>query len=131
MCSLSASPIDFLCNVLLIIANSVSVIGNINNIKGITKDVRVIVLNPSNIIILIISPKNVLPVSPMNIFAGGKLYTKNPNVDPNIINDSIISNPPKLFSINAITPIVRKYIEDIPAHNPSSPSIRFIALLLP
>ena len=131
MCSLSACPIGFLFNALLIIANKVSVIGRINSTNGINNEVSVTVLNPNNMITLIIRPKKVLPVSPINIFAGGKLNTKKPKVDPSIINDSIMSKPLNLFRIRAITPIVRKYIEDIHAHKPSSPSIRLTAFIIP
>ena len=112
------------------IANNVSSIGNANINAGITNDVIVTVLNPSNIITLIITPKNVEPVSPINILAGGKLCTKKPSVDPNIIRERIMSNPPNLFNMIAIIAIVKKYIELIPAHKPSNPSIRFIAFIV-
>ena len=120
------SPLSNLLN----IARTVSKIGIASINTGITKDVRVVILNPKSDITAIINPKNVLPESPINILAGGKLLTKNPKVAPSIIKDKIISNPPILFIYNAIIEIVKKYIELIPDASPSSPSIKFIALVI-
>ena len=44
----------------------------------------------------------------VQIFAGGKLWNKNPNVAPSIINDNIMSIPPILLVIKAIMAIVKK-----------------------
>ena len=63
--------------------------------------------------------------------AGGKLYTKNPKVEPSIIKDKIISKPPILFKIKAIIDIVKKYIALIPLASPSNPSIKLIAFVIP
>ena len=120
------SPLSNLLN----IARTVSKIGIASINTGITKEVSVVILKPKSDITAIINPKNVLPESPINILAGGKLLTKNPQVAPSIIKDKIISNPPILFIYNAIIEIVKKYIELIPDASPSSPSIKFIALVI-
>ena len=41
-----------------------------------------------------------------------------------------MSKPPNLFKINPIIAIVKKYIEEIPAHKPSNPSIKLIAFIV-
>ena len=46
----------------------------------------IIDLNPNKVITDIINPKNIDPVSPINILAGLKLCFKNPSVLPSIIN---------------------------------------------
>ena len=72
-CSLSGFPIDSPFINLLKIASSVSSIG-INNMSiGIRNDVNVAVLNPKSDITATINPKNILPVSPINIVVGLKL----------------------------------------------------------
>ena len=89
-------------------------------------DVNVIFLNPSNAITAIMYPRNILPESPINIFAGGKLCTKYPRVLPSIIKVNDTSNPFELLRRSPIIPTVKKYMLDIPDDKPSSPSIRFI-----
>ena len=77
-------------------------------IIGIIIDVTVATLYPKSAITAIIKPKNILPVSPINILAGGKLWNKNPNVLPSIIKDKIISRPPNLFNIMPKMAMVKK-----------------------
>ena len=68
-----------------------------------------------------IPPKNVLPVSPINIDAGDQLNTKNPNKEKVIINV-------KLFWVNPIYKNVNaRQLET----NPSIPSIKLIKLISP
>ena len=128
-CSLSGFPIDSPFINLLSIANNVSNIG-INNIKiGIRNDVSVAVLNPNNDITATINPKNILPVSPIKMLAGLKLYFKNPRVDPNIMRQSINPKLSVLPNNMEIIIIVIKYIELVPAARPSKPSIKLIEFI--
>ena len=94
-------------NALLIIANNVSKIGIAKIRSGIIIEVIVTFLNPKSAIIAIINPKNIEPLSPINILAGLKLYTRNPKVDPSIINVNTKSSPADP-PIVAIIPIVKK-----------------------
>ena len=75
------------------------------------------------------NPKNIEPISPINILAGLKLNIKKPRHAPSIINVSVISKLPILCIINAITPIVVKNIVPIPAARPSNPSIKLIIFI--
>ena len=88
------------------IANNVSIIGIANIIRGTINDVKVTFLKPNNAITAIMNPIKLDPQSPANIDAGWKLYIKNPNVAPNIVNAIIKSNP-VLPCIIAIIPIVK------------------------
>ena len=115
---------------LLRIANDVSNIGIASINRGIIKEVRVTLLKPSKAITAIMKPMNREPESPAKMLAGWKLWTKNPKTEPNIIKVKIKSKP--VFPIIiAIIPIVAKYIELIPAANPSKPSIKLIQFKQP
>ena len=70
------------------------------------------------------------PESPANILAGGKLCTRKPNTEPNIMKAMIKSNPKWPCKV-AIIPIVKKYIALIPPESPSNPSIKLIQLMHP
>src|SRR3989339_2185893 len=75
------------------------------------------------------NPTNRLPESPRKILAGLKLKRKNPNKEPDKhipINAEVIS----LFK-REIAKIVRPAITAIPVANPSSPSIRLNAFVIP
>lgn len=70
---MSGLPIDSPFNSLLMIAHVVSKMGINNKSIGIINEDNVTFLNPNKAIIEMIYPKNMLPVSPAKIFAGGKL----------------------------------------------------------
>ena len=97
MCSLSGVPILPPLSSLLKIARIVSIIGKNKISRGTIKDVTVAALNPKRDITAIINPRNVLPVSPIKIDAGLKLYTRKPRVAPNIIKHRVTSKPFSLF----------------------------------
>ena len=89
------------------ISDNVSSIGIAKIRSGMIRDVIVTFLNPSKDITEIIYPKNILPESPINIFAGWVLNIKNPIIAPVSTNENIpiSSNPTtreiKLNAINA------------------------------
>ena len=72
---------------------------------------------------------NMLPVSPMKIFAGAKLYRRKPMQAPQKImrNDAIIGDPPEIM-----IQIASRNDEILakPAAIPSRPSIRLNALII-
>ena len=75
-----------------------------------------------------INPKNVEPVSPINIFAGLKLNGKNPKHEPiSAIPKIAIEYSPTLIDINTSDIDI---IADTPAANPSRPSIKFTAFVM-
>ena len=117
-------------SLLLIIAQKVSSIGTTKMQSGIIIEDVSIDLNPSKVITAIINPKNIEPESPINILAGLKLWSKNPKVEPNIINVSTTDNPILPWRY-AIIPIVKKNIALIPPASPSSPSIKFKQFIQP
>ena len=92
----------------------------ISNINGICKYSAIADITP---------PNNNEPVSPIIIFAGFKLNTKNPKHTPTTIlpktTISLISN------IIAITVKHVTIIADILAPNPSIPSVKFTAFVVP
>ena len=75
-------------------------------------------------------PKKLEPVSPINVFAGLKLNGKNPVKLPANAVIKIIAINGESFKENIIIK-ERHAIKVIPEDNPSSPSIRFIALVIP
>ena len=92
----------------------------INSNKGIFK---------YNAIAEIIPPSIKDPVSPINTFAGCKLNIKNPNVAPTaILANNDTSN------ILLLIPITAKHViisAEILEHNPSTPSVKLIAFVVP
>ena len=83
-------------------------------------------------IVPIVAPRQSDPVSPINIFAGLALKTKNPNIPPtNIKQNNPISkypyNNPVLYRI--IPKVVIEITERPPA-SPSNPSVKLTALEL-
>lgn len=120
------SPFSFL----LIIAQSVSNIGITSTHIGIIIEDAKAVLNPKRVMTDMINPKNIEPVSPINILAGWKLWIRKPAVDPNIIK--AIMNARLLIPLKyEIMAIVKKKIEAIPPARPSKPSIKFIQFIQP
>ena len=77
------------------------------------------------------NPKKFDPVSPMNVFAGLKLNGKNPTIEPaNAVINNIAINGDDGFKINIIIR-EKQEIKVIPDDNPSNPSIKFIAFVIP
>ena len=78
----------------------------------------------------IIDPRHNEPVSPINIFAGNLLKARKPKHNPVILNESKLKTI-RLGSLfnNISTPNPQNTIEQQPAANPSSPSVRFTELL--
>ena len=129
MSALNTALIDFPFISLLIIAHTVSKIGNPKTIKGKTITAAVYVLAEPNIEITAKeNPKKFEPVSPKNVFAGVKLNGKNPTKAPAkaVINTTDINAEP--FNTN-ITISEIADITAIPEDNPSKPSIKFIAFV--
>ena len=123
--------IDFPFINLLIIAHKVSKIGNPKTISGNTITANVYVFaTPKIDIIDNENPKKLEPVSPIKVFAGVKLNGKNPTSAPANAVISTIDTNGEPFKTN-ITNNEIADITDIPEDNPSSPSIRFIALVTP
>lgn len=97
MSGLKTAFSDFPLTILLTIANKVSNIGRARTINGATKTIAVYVFaTPSIDIIAKLKPKNCAPTSPMNVFAGLKLYGKNPSIAPAkaVINTVAITGDP-------------------------------------
>ena len=82
---------------LLKIAKIVSIIGKNKISSGTIREVTVAALKPKSDITAIMIPKNVLPVSPIKMDAGLKLYTRNPKVAHSIIKQNVTSKPFNLF----------------------------------
>ena len=97
---------------------------------GTSKVVKVTFLNPKRAIIEIIYPRNILPESPINIFAGLKLWHKKPKVAPNMMKVIIASRSKVCIQPTITIPIVIKYIDESPAAKPSKPSIKLIQLIM-
>ena len=76
-----------------------------------------------------INPKNSAPVSPINIFAGLKLYGKNPNPAPATAAVKMATLRLSLIKVNASNAI--EDIEETPTAKPSNPSSKFTALHIP
>ena len=109
--------------------NSVSKIGTPNARTGRAKPTsaadfvaHITLAEPSR------KPRNILPQSPIKIRAGLKLKNKNPDKLP--VKASIITASTTLPPANASTAITVQAIAPIPAASPSSPSIRFTALVI-
>ncbi len=75
-------------------------------------------------------PKKLEPVSPIYVFAGLKLNGKNPVNAPASAVISNIAIKGESFSENIIRSD-KQDIKVIPEESPSSPSIRFIAFVIP
>lgn len=115
----------------LIIANSVSNIGTPNaKIGAIIASNVYPFANPNIDTTDNVKPKKFDPTSPIKVFAGLKLYGKNPSVEPT--STAVITIASKLAEvvIKIISSAVAE-IADIPAASPSNPSIKFIALVIP
>lgn len=76
------------------------------------------------------NPKKLDPVSPINVLAGLKLNGKNPTIEPAsaVINNIAIKG--EAFKVNIINS-EKHEIRVIPEDNPSNPSIKFIAFVIP
>lgn len=70
------------------------------------------------------------PISPIKVLAGLKLYGKNPTSAPANAVTIIIAIIGELFNENIINNDIHD-ISAIPVDNPSKPSIRFIAFVIP
>ena len=77
-----------------------------------------------------INPKKFEPVSPINVFAGEKLYGKNPTNAPDIAVTITVAIIGESFNTNIINNDIHD-INDIPDDNPSNPSIKLIAFVTP
>ena len=76
------------------------------------------------------NPKKLEPTSPIKVLAGLKLNGKNPTIAPAnaVINKMAISG--ELFNVKIIINEIQE-ISVIPEDNPSNPSIKLIALVIP
>ena len=76
------------------------------------------------------NPKKLEPVSPINVFAGLKLYGKNPTIAPDKAVIKIIDINGDLFKEKIINKDKHE-IKETPEDSPSSPSIKLIAFVIP
>lgn len=77
------------------------------------------------------NPKKFEPVSPINVLAGLKLNGKNPTIEPaNAVINNIAISGDDGFKINIINK-EKQEISVIPDDNPSKPSIKFMAFVIP
>ena len=76
------------------------------------------------------NPRKLEPVSPINVFAGLKLYGKNPIIAPANAVIKIIAISGDSFNENIINKD-KHDINDTPEDNPSKPSIKLIAFVIP
>ena len=76
------------------------------------------------------NPKKLDPTSPINVFAGLKLNGKNPTIEPPnaVISKTAIKGD--LFNVKIINKEIHE-INVIPEDNPSRPSIKLIAFVIP
>ena len=77
-----------------------------------------------------VKPKKLEPVSPKNVFAGLKLYGKNPNIAP----DKAVTNKIEIRGEPFKAKIISKETQEIretPLDKPSNPSIKLIAFVIP
>lgn len=122
---------DFPFIILLIIVNKVSNIGIAKIIIGAINTRAVYVLATPRIdIIARENPMKLDPVSPINVFAGLKLNGRNPTIAPAkaVINTIAINGEP--FNANTIRSDKHE-IKVTPDDNPSRPSIKLIAFVIP
>ncbi len=110
-------------------ANIVSIIGIDRAIIGTSNVIEVIPLNSAFPIIeiaAILNPRKRLPVSPIKILAGKKLYFRKARLDPiKIIEEKVMIG---LFFKRPTANNTNATIKAIPEANPSIPSIRLNAL---
>lgn len=106
-------------------------IGTIKTIIGAPKVKKVEALypNPNNEITEIMKPIYKAPQSPIKIFAGWKLKNKKPIILPARMSDKEAMS--LLPDNKEVIEIVTRTIIEIPADNPSNPSIKLIALVIP
>lgn len=112
-------------------AQIVSNIGNPSASNGNTITAAVYVFATPNIeIIESENPRKLEPVSPINVLAGAKLNGRNPTNDP----ANAVINRIEISGDSLSTNIINKEtadITEIPADNPSNPSIKLMALVTP
>ena len=77
----------------------------------------------------IAAPKANEPVSPINTFAGFTLNIKNPNVEPTVAAPRTTIGVSPFFTATSVKNVIT--IATTPEHKPSSPSVKFTALLVP
>ena len=116
---------------LLTIANNVSKIGSPNTIKGAINTIAVYVFATPIIDITANEyPKKLEPVSPIYVLAGLKLYGRKPTMLPASAVINIIGTIEAPFNEKIIRSDKHE-INVIPDDNPSKPSIKLIAFVIP
>ena len=106
-------------------------IGKPSTINGATNTNTVYVLaTPKIDITAKLNPRKFEPTSPTNVFAGLKLNGKKPTIPPANAVIKIIENIVEPFVANIINNDIQE-IREIPEDNPSRPSIKLIALVIP
>ena len=102
------------------IVSNTGIIAIIINISGIFKYSAIAEITP---------PNSNEPVSPINTFAGCMLNNKNPKTTPiTIVPNITTSFTSKIIPITVKQVII---IVETVGHNPSTPSVRFIAFVVP
>jgi len=133
-CPLSAlktALIDFPFIILLIIANEVSNIGSASTNSGATI-IRAVYVFATPIIDITdnVKPIKFEPVSPIKVLAGLKLNGKKPNNAP----ANAVANIIEIIGDSFMMKIINRQIDEIseiPVYNPSNPSVKFMALVIP
>ena len=131
MSALNTPFIDLVFAILLTIAHKVSKIGSAKTIIGAIITIAVYVFaTPKIEITASANPIKFDPTSPIKVLAGLKLYGKNPTIAPaSAVINTIAINGDSL-SENIIKSDMQE-ISVIPDDKPSSPSIKFIAFVMP
>ena len=131
MCSASATNGDLPFKILLIEENVISIIGTASTTKGKIIAKAAAFITPVIERVASKNPENNAPESPIKIFAGLKLYVKNASIDPARINaiNALIGLGGTIAT--AIKPKVIELTVTTDPARPSTPSIKFTALLIP
>ena len=131
MCSASATNGDLPFKILLIVEKVTSIIGTAKTTNGKIIASAAAFITPVIESVASKNPENNAPESPIKIFAGLKLYVKNANIEPARIN--AISALIALGGViaTAIKPNVIELTVTTEPASPSTPSMKFTALLIP
>ena len=131
ICSASATNGDLPLKIRLRLEYVISAIGTANTKNGKSIASVALFITPVIDIEASINPENSAPESPINIFAGLKLKVKNAIIEPARINpiSALIGFGGVIAS--AIIARVTAFIVITEPANPSTPSIKLTALLIP
>lgn len=131
MCSASATNGDLPLAILLKDEKVISIIGTAKTIKGKRIANVAAFITPVIDIVASKNPENNAPLSPINIFAGLKLYVKNASIEPAKINPiKALIGLGGVIATAIIAKVTAFTVTTEPA-KPSTPSIKFKAFEIP